>query len=37
VTDDVTRTLGRHLVEVVAIGGAAIVLLIGWSLLDSRD
>jgi Protein of unknown function (DUF3618) len=36
VTDNVKRTLGPHLVEAVAVGGAAIVLLIGWSLLHSR-
>ena len=34
--DDLKRTLGRHPAEVVAIGGAVIVLLIGWNLLHSR-
>ncbi len=36
VEDDLKRTLGMRSVEMVAIGGAVIVLLIGWNLLRSR-
>jgi hypothetical protein len=34
--DDLKRALGRGSAEVVAIGGAVIVFLIGWNLLHSR-
>jgi Protein of unknown function (DUF3618) len=36
VEHDLKRTLARRSVEVVSIGGAVIVLLIGWNLMHSR-
>jgi hypothetical protein len=37
VEDHMKRTLGRRSVQFVAIGGVAIVLLIGWTLLRRTD
>lgn len=37
VKDDLKRTVGRRSVRAAAIGGAAIVLLIGWTLSQTTD
>ena len=37
VEDELKPTLGRRSVQIVAIGGAAVVLLIGWTLLQRGE